>query len=241
MFIERGENVINDHVAFRTFDDPRINVDALGKFFIELGYEAKGDYHFSVKKLYAKHYEHKTNPLKPKIFISELKTREFSQELQNTVKTCVDKIPADKLNSLDLLYAGTLWGELDYDTYQKLLSESEYAAWMYAFGFRANHFTVLVNELKTLTSVEEVNAFLKEQNIALNTSGGEIKGSMSEYLEQSSTIANKVDMKFKQGTFQVLNSYYEFARRYPLDNGQLYQGFVATSADKIFESTDIKR
>ena len=48
-------------------------------------------------------------------------------------------------------------------------------------------------------------------------------------------MANKVAVKFKQGTFEVLNSYYEFARRYPKQNGRLYQGFIASSADKIFE------
>ena len=241
LFKARGEDVVNDHVAFRTFDDPRINVDHLAKFFIALGYEERGEYHFEVKKLYAKHYEHKTDPLQPKIFISELKTAEFSPYLQQQVKSCVDKIPADRLNSSDLLYAGTLWGELDYAVYEKLLAESEYAAWMYVFGFRANHFTVLVNQLKSLTSIEAVNEFLKEHKITLNTSGGEIKGNPGEYLEQSSTMANQVAIKFKQGTFSVLNSYYEFAKRYPMTDGTLYQGFVATSADKIFESTDVKK
>jgi hypothetical protein len=33
---------------------------------------------------------------------------------------------------------------------------------------------------------------------------------------------------------------YEFALRYPMENGELYQGFIAASADKIFESTDVK-
>lgn len=241
LFIERGENVINDHVAFRTFDDPRVNIEVLAKFFKNLGYEEKGEYHFPVKKLYAKHYEHKTDPKQPKIFISELKAHEFSPFVQETIKQCMDKIPEHKLNTIDLLFSGTLWGELDYDVYQKLLSESEYAAWMYVFGFRANHFTVLVNELNTLTSIEAVNVFLKEKNIALNTSGGEIKGNRTECLEQSSTMANKVKIKFKQGEFAVLNSYYEFAKRYPMDNGNLYQGFVAASADKIFESTDVNQ
>ena len=53
-------------------------------------------------------------------------------------------------------------------------------------------------------------------------------------------MANEVAVKFKQGTYNVLNSYYEFARRYPLADGKLYQGFIAASADKIFESTDVK-
>lgn len=35
---------------------------------------------------------------------------------------------------------------------------------------------------------------------------------------------NKAVVKFKQGDFSVLNSYYEFARRYPMTDGELYQG-----------------
>ena len=110
---------------------------------------------------------------------------------------------------------------------------------MYVFGFRANHFTVLINSLQHFKSVEEMNTLLKQNGFELNASGGEIKGTPAELLEQSSTRANKVLVEFKQGRFEVLNSYYEFARRYPDQNGKVYQGFIAASADKIFESTDI--
>ena len=240
LFTQAGEKVENDHIALRTFDDPRVGVSTLGKFFEDLGYEERGEYHFELKKLYAKHYEHKTDASQPKIFISELLTGKFSAFVQEQAKAVVDSIPVEKLTTADLLYSGTLWGELDYDIYQKLLAESEYAAWLYVFGFRANHFTVFLNDMKKLNSVEEVNQFIKQNGFKLNSSGGEIKGTPEELLEQSSIMANEVDVKFKQGTFKVLNSYYEFARRYPMANGQLYQGFIAASADKIFESTDVK-
>lgn len=240
LFVNAGEKVVNDHIALRTYDDPRVGVKALGKFFEDLGYKECGEYHFDVKKLYAKHYEHKTDEMQPKIFISELLTKEFSPFLQENAKAVVDSIPNNMLTSPELLYSGTLWGELDYDVYKKLLAESEYAAWLYVFGFRANHFTVFLNDMKKFSSVEEVNKFIKQNGYRLNSSGGEIKGTPSELLEQSSIMANEVDVKFKQGTFKVLNSYYEFARRYPMSNGNLYQGFIAASADKIFESTDVK-
>jgi hypothetical protein len=35
--------------------------------------------------------------------------------------------------------------------------------------------------------------------------------------------------------------WYEFARRDVLPTGELFQGFVPASADKIFESTDVRR
>ena len=58
---------------------------------------------------------------------------------------------------------------LSYDVYNRLREESEYAAWFYVFGFRANHFTVSINSLKkfnTLVSVNELlksNGFVSEQ------------------------------------------------------------------------------
>ena len=48
-------------------------------------------------------------------------------------------------------------------------------------------------------------------------------------------------VRFNQGEFEIPNSYYEFAKRYPSEEGKLFQGFVAASADKIFESTDVKK
>ena len=51
-------------------------------------------------------------------------------------------------------------------------------------------------------------------------------------------MAGILPVKFKEGTFEIPSCYYEFARRYPDHDGNLYSGFIAKSADKIFESTD---
>jgi hypothetical protein len=238
LFKTQGERVVNDHIAIRTFDDERVNIKHLASFFENLGYVECSRYEFVEKKLHAKHYENKLDPEQPKIFISELKTNEFSEFLQQKVKECIDKIPRNMLNTIDLLYSGESWGELDYEVYKKILSESEYAGWMYVFGYRANHFTISVNKLTHFDSLVAVNDFLKQNRYTLNSSGGEIKGTQEELLEQSSTMANKVSVKFKQGVFEVYNSYYEFAKRYPQEDGSLYQGFISKSADKIFESTN---
>ena len=52
--------------------------------------------------------------------------------------------------------------------------------------------------------------------------------------------ASSVEVKFTEGVYNIPGCYYEFAKRYPDSSGQLYQGFVAASADKIFESTDVE-
>ncbi len=239
LFHQQGERVINDHIAFRTFNDHRINVDKLADFFIAHGYEEMGTYDFPVKKLFAKHYEH-ADPTAPKVFISELMTNEFSPALQKIVRDCVRQIPANAVTQENFLTSGTFWQPLSYQVYETLLDESEYAAWLYAFGFCANHFTVNVNAFQTIKEICDINTFLQQHGFKLNTSGGLIKGTPMEYLEQSSTLAEEVDVKFIEGTYRIPSCYYEFAKRYALPNGKLYSGFVATSADKIFESTDVK-
>ncbi len=236
---EEGKDIVNDHIAFRSFDDERVNVDVLGKWFLNAGYEFKGDYHFEQKHLYAKHYEHKSFKDAPRVFISQLKTGDFSKYLQKTAKACVDKIPRNILTTEELLYSGNTWEQFpSYEVYQKLREESEYAAWLYLFGFRANHFTVSVTHLDKLDTMQKVNRYLKDKGFALNDSGGEIKGTPGQLLEQSSTKAAIQKRPFKEGEYEVPVTYYEFAKRYKDKDGNLYSGFIAKSADKIFESTD---
>ena len=137
----------------------------------------------------------------------------------------------------DFLYSGRHW-QVSLADYEQLLSESEYAAWMAAWGFRANHFTVSVNHLQQFATLEAVNERLKTAGFVLNTSGGEIKGGPAVYLAQSSIMADRADVDFSGTTKSIPSCFYEFAQRFVQPNGQLYQGFVEASADKIFESTN---
>ena len=238
LFIKEGETIINDHIAFRTFNHPSINVDVLAKVFLNNGYEFKGDYRFEQKKLLAKHYEHATDPTAPRVFISELLVEEFSDYLQNTAAEWISKIPQDLLTSDELIYAGNVSGAPSFEVYEKLRQESEYAGWLYVNGFCANHFTVSVNALKKYDSIIKVNAFLKEKGFMLNDAGGEIQGTPAELLEQSSIKAGINPVSFSEGTYNIPGCYYEFAKRYPDTDGKIYSGFIAKSADKIFESTN---
>ncbi len=240
LFEREGNEVYNDHVAFRTFNDPRVNIDVLAKPFVELGYEECGEYHFQKKKLYAKHFEHATDKKAPRVFISQLLVEEFSTSLQASVKRMIDEIPEDILNSSSLVFEGRLWEEPNFEEYNQLLEETEYAAWLYVNGFCSNHFTVDVNRLETFSSLQEVNEFLKMNGFIMNVSGGEIKGTPEQLLEQSSVLADKIPVNFKEFTRDITSCYYEFAYRHPMSNGELYSGFIAGSADKIFESTDMR-
>lgn len=238
LFIDEGEKVVNDHIAFRTLDFPGINIDVLAKPFIELGYSPMGEYVFNDKHLIAKHYELPGDSLQPRVFISQLILSDCSPFIQKTFREAFEMTDRNKLSTDELIFSGTLFSSLSYDVYNLLREESEYAAWFYVFGFRANHFTVSVNSLKKFNNILKVNELLKKNGFSLNSSGGEIKGTTSDLLQQSSTIADVVTIKFIEGSYEIPSCYYEFAQRYPDSNGNLYSGFIAKSADKIFESTN---
>ncbi len=233
-----GERIINDHVALRTFRHPQLGLEVLGGHFEAMGYAPAADYRFVAKKLRAKHYQH-PDPAVPKVFISELLLEECSAQLQTLVAGLLEQMDMTRARTPDVIYSGTHW-TLRHQDYLRLLDESEYAAWLAAFGFRANHFTVDVNQLPDFRTLAEVNARLKQAGFVLNGSGGEIKGSPAVMLEQSSTRADQVAVQFADGEFSIPACFYEFAYRYPMADGQLYQGFVEASADRIFESTDAR-
>lgn len=236
----RGEEVRNDHVALRTFGVPGIGIAALARPFEALGWVEQADrYRFTDKKLVARYWRH-PDPALPKVFISELCVHELSAAANMIIDRLVAQLPAGFGERPDLPYAGRPWAVRRAE-YESLLFESEYAAWVAAFGFRVNHFTVSVNALTTFPDLLALNAFLVDHGFTLNEAGGAIKGNVAERLEQSSTRADSVEIELGEENVRIPSCYYEFAKRYPLPSGELFQGFVPASADKIFESTDVKR
>jgi len=241
LFKSEGEDVVNDHIAFRTIDLPEVSIDVIEKPFVRNGYEPRGEYHFEAKHLFAKHYELPGDPSAPRVFISQLKTKDFSLFVQSLFRELINNAQKCTLMSPELIFMGSVFEPLSYEKYLRLLEESEYAAWFYVFGFRANHFTVSVNHLKKLNNIYKVNDLLKANGFLLNSSGGEVKGTPEELLQQSSTMADIVKIKFIEGEYEIPCCYYEFAQRFADETGKLYSGFIAKSADKIFESTNVHK
>ncbi|MDP7591589.1 MAG: DUF1338 domain-containing protein, partial [Litorilituus sp.] len=52
------------------------------------------------------------------------------------------------------------------------------------------------------------------------------------------TLADHAMVDFTDKVIDIPSCFYEFAKRYTSEDGKLYTGFVAASADKIFESTN---
>ena len=53
-------------------------------------------------------------------------------------------------------------------------------------------------------------------------------------------MADRIPVTFADKTVEIPSCFYEFAKRYEMPDGEIYTGFVAASADKIFESTNAK-
>ncbi|GAB3488128.1 2-oxoadipate dioxygenase/decarboxylase family protein [Marinomonas epiphytica] len=240
LFQARGEQVLNDHVAFRTFNNSPISLAVLEQQLFALGYQAYGAFRFENKHLKARCYKHSEQETAPKIFLSELLVEELSSDSQTIINKLVKQIPADAVQSPAIFWAGKLWDTPSNEDYKTLSEESEYAAWLATMGLQANHFTVSVNHLTGFSCLEDVNQLLLDEGYQLNQVGGLIKGSPEAYLEQSSTMADKIEYQFSCGTQSTIPScFYEFALRHKQTNGQLFDSFIEGNADKIFDSTNV--
>lgn len=257
--VENRAQIENDHIAFRTMGVPQLGIQSFEKIFLAYGYQKRDPYFFAAKKLDAFWYAPPT-PQHPRIFVSELRVGDLSPEAQRIIRSYTDEVAVDPVDSLDLtdghavdqfLHSG-LWRLPTWEDYSRLLSESEYAAWVIYNRYYLNHFTISVHNLNPpYDTVQGFNVFLEEIGVKLNDSGGKIKISPDGLLLQSSTVAEMVDAEFAGGDrHRIAGSYVEFAERKVLPEfagvpvvGREHRrdGFEAGNADKIFESTFISQ
>lgn len=235
----QGETIVNDHVAFRSFDLGPYPIQTLAQPFLELGYKATGRYDFKQKKLDAISFSHPSHEV-PRVFISQLRVKELPDQAQAILKTLIAQIPGAQTQAA--IRSELSWPPIEKASYLELAKVSEYAAWLSVFGLRVNHFTVSVNALKRFPELESLNSFLQAQGFRLNGAPDHsIKGNPQCGLAQSSTVADTIPWSFPDGELDLPSCYYEFAKRFvKAGESELFDGFVTQSADKIFESTDRK-
>ncbi len=255
--IAHSDEIENDHIAFRTLAVPHLGIQSFEKIFIHYGYQKRDYYYFPEKKLDAYWYAPPAEKY-PRIFVSELRVTDLSENAQQIINSYTHEVIADPVDSLDLDDAkavdaflhSPLWRTPLLQDYQELVMESEYAAWVIYNRYYLNHFTVSVHNLKKgYNTVAEFNTFLERNGFVLNNAGGKIKISPDGGLLQSSTVAKMIEASFADGEKQMIpGSYVEFAERkvlpqyvhLPPDNIERKhrrEGFEARNADKIFEST----
>ena len=255
--IQQAADIENDHIAFRTMGVPQLGIQSLEKIFLHYGYQKRDAYYFPEKKLDAYWYA-PPSPQYPRIFISELRVKDLSPEVQQIITSYTNEVatdPVDRLNlddaaAVDQFLHSGLWRLPTWADFQTLAAQSEYAAWVIYNRYYLNHFTVSVHNLKDgYNTIADFNRFLERNGFVLNNAGGKIKTSPDGGLSQSSTVAEMIDATFAGGeVHKISGSYIEFAERrvlpqfahLPHDQVQRIhrrEGFEAGNADKIFEST----
>lgn len=255
--ISERNDIENDHVAFRTMGVPQLGIQSFEKIFLHFGYEKRDFFNFEGKKLNA-YWFSPPEPRFPRIFVSELRVDDLSENAQRIIRSYTDEVKTDPADSLDLNDGAAvdeflhkpLWRTPTWEDYEALQQESEYAAWVIYNRYYLNHYTISVHNLKEgYGTIQEFNAFLERIGVKLNDAGGKIKISPDGGLLQSSTVAEMIDAEFADGsTHAISGSYVEFAERkilpqfkgIPIDKIESIHrrdGFETGNADKIFEST----
>ncbi len=255
--VSSQDEIINDHIAFRTLGLPKLGITSFEKIFLHHGFTRMDPYFFEEKKLDAYWYAPPSDKY-PRIFISELRVNDLSGEATDIILKYTSGITEDPVDRLDLdsgveiaeFLHRPLWALPEKDEYVRLMEESEYAAWVIYNRYYLNHYTISVHNLKEgYNTLESFNQFIESLGIKLNDAGGRIKTSQDGLLSQSSTVAEWHEVEFAGGeSHPVAGSYVEFAERRVLPHyrhlpatqiGHEHRrdGFEANNADKIFEST----
>lgn len=259
--IENDDDIENDHIAFRTMGVPLLGIQSLERIFVHLGYQKQDFYDFPSKKLNAYWYSPPADRF-PRIFISELRVPDLSEASKRILTSYTDEVTSDPIDALDMddplaidnFLHTPLWRLPTWEDYSSLQKESEYAAWVLYNRYYLNHYTISVHNLSEgYNTVPLFNKFLEEKvGVQLNQAGGAIKTSEDGLLIQSSTVAKLIEAPFRvednkeTPTHSIAGSYVEFAERRPLPGApsglkvpRSYRrdGFEASNADKIFEST----
>jgi hypothetical protein len=258
--INNLNEIENDHIAFRTLALPHLGIQSLEKIFLYYGYERKGSFDFKEKKLNAFWYAPPEDHF-PRIFISELRVSDLSEESQAIIKSCTKEIKEDPVDLLNLddpistadFLQSPLWPSPFIEDYETLEQESEYASWVIYNRFYLNHFTISVHGLQAFNTLETFVPFLEKHGILINDAGGKIKTSPDKLLIQGSTVAAKEKVKFKsksnkEKVKEIATAYVEFAERKILPEfnhlelkeikrKHRREGFEAQNANSIFEST----
>lgn len=251
--ISSEDEIVNDHIAFRTLGVPNLGITSFEKLFLHYGYVKKDYYYFKEKKLNAYWYA-PPSPKYPRIFISELRVDDLPEKAKTILNKYTKDILQDPVDSIDLnnvesvgnFFYKPLWDLPTITDYQELQKISEYAAWVLYNRYYLNHYTISVHDLKQpYNSLESFNKFLTSIGITLNTAGGVIKTSADGLLKQTSSVAKMIDAIFKDGEhLEISGSYVEFAERLPYPKStneneptRRRDGFESANADKIFEST----
>ncbi len=240
---EKGGKVINDHIAFRTFNthtgEQPGGIRAIKHIIEALEYKPVEKYIFKKKKLTAIHFEH-PDEMFPKIFVSQHEVGQLPEWAQNIIHQTVKDTPyllsdealkllqilreekvltqeASQLLVSDLVnYFRRPWNVPYKEDILKINDVSQYAAWTLLHGNAVNHFTAFINfqEVAEWPDLETTCEGLKSAGVPMKET---IEGEKGGKLQQSATQAVKEEVKVKtEDGIEMINwtyAYYELAQR----------------------------
>lgn len=218
-----GGSYRNDHVAFRSLARPGGGVPHFARIFERLGWREGGSYTFPDTHLTAIHLSHPAGL--PRVFLSQL----HAEKLSPAARALLDALPADPPPPEDDVEALAAWfspppsppSEAALLTLEK---ESQYGAWLLAFGRKVNHFTGAVDD------VEAWQRRMREAGVPMKA---DIEGAPGTSLRQTATGAHPLPVRVAEGhTVSWPYAYFEIAQRAPgMD------GFLGAQARQLFDMT----
>lgn len=243
LVVEKGGKVVNDHIAFRTFNthtgEQPEGIRAIKHILNYLDYKPVATYDFKKKKLTAVHFEH-PDEMFPKIFVSQLEVDQLPDWAQQIIHDAVVDTPyilSD--NSIELLghlkkdgqipklaadalvedltqYFRRPWHVPKKEDVLQLNDVSQYAAWTLLHGNSVNHFTAFINyqDVKEWPDLETTCKAMEAAGVPMKEA---IEGEKGSKLKQSATQAVKEDVEVtgEDGPEMICwtYAYYELAER----------------------------
>jgi hypothetical protein len=235
LLTERGEMLCNDHLALRTYGVAGLGIAALARPLEALGWRERESYRACDRHLSARYWQHDDAAL-PRVVISEIDVEELSPDAQAVIGALVRDVPAEHDERGVPPWTGRP-RRITQAEYRALHAESEYAAWVAAFGPSVHHFTVDVDSLSTFPDLEALAAFLVEHGFRLDDADRAIRGSRATRLQRLSTRPDAVTVELADARLRIPSGRYEFSRRYRLPSGERSHGF-APSSDR-HEAADV--
>jgi hypothetical protein len=216
-----GGHFRNDHIALRSLARPGGGIALFAHVFERFGWKPAGKYSFPETHLSAIHMSHPEGL--PRVFISELHAEKLSAEAQRLLAALpVDPPAPTSIEALaDWFCAPPPPEESALLTLER---ESQYGAWLLAFGRKVNHFTGTVDD------VEVWQRRMLEAGVPMKR---DIEGAPGGDLRQTATHAAPVTVALRDGrTRSWPYAYFEIAQRAPG-----FDGFLDSQARALFDMT----
>jgi hypothetical protein len=213
----------NDHVAFRSLRRPGGGIAAFRAIFARLGWQDGDRYQFPDAHLDAIHMSHPDGL--PRVFLSELVSEALSPAAQAILARLPAEPPAPDSDDPAVLAAWFAPPPAPVAASLALVeAESQYGAWLMAFGRKVNHFTASVPD------VEVWQRRLAEAGIPMKDG---IEGAPGTNLRQTATKAGTLPVRLADGsTRECPYAYLEIAERH---GG--FDGFLGAQARQLFDMT----